>query len=271
MPRRPTLLVIALLAALFVAPAAASADTQYAGSGLYKGNRPSNPSVTLTLRDNGTAVARVGFAYSCRRVANYSFSMRASGRVQGAAFTLTGRARIRGLGTIRISLKGTATPDHATGNARVRVPGCKGYTNGFILRTASAPVGAPAMPPPGTIAQGLSSQSFAGFPTPVVLRVTKNGRVYGNWGAQLTCGRVKLWMYDITPSRAIKADGTFGGSQTYTIRYRNYSERYRVTFRGQFLTDGVKGTFQATMRARRNGRALVPCRTGRQTWAARAT
>lgn len=270
MPRRPTLLAIVFVAGLVAAPAAA-ADTQYGGSALYKGTSPANPSLSLTLRDNGTAAARVGFAYSCRGIADYSFVMRATGRVQGASFTLTGRHRIRGLGTIRVSVRGTGTPTDATGTARVRVPGCRAYSNPFVLRTESAPVGAPATPPPGTLAQGFSSQSAAGFRMPVVLRVTKRGRVYGNWGAILTCGRVKLSMFDITPSRAIKPDGTFGGSQTYTIRYRGYTERYRVTFRGQFLADGAKGTLRATMRARRNGRALVPCRTGTQTWTARAT
>ncbi|RKQ91049.1 hypothetical protein C8N24_0865 [Solirubrobacter pauli] len=268
--RRPASLVIALLAVLSAAPAA-SADTQYGGSGLYKGKAVASPSITLTLRDDGTAAARVAFAYSCRRVANFSFVMRLTGRVQGSSFTVTGRTRTRGLGTIRVSLRGTATPADATGNARVRVPGCKGYTNPFVVRTESAPAGAPAAPAPGTLAQGFTSQSAAAFRMPVALRVAGNGRVYARWGAVLTCGRVKVPMVDVTPTRAIKPDGTFGGSETYTIRYRGYSERYRVTFRGQFLADGVKGTLRATMRARRNGRALVPCRTGAHTWTARAT
>jgi len=270
MPRRPALLVIALLAALYAAPAAL-ADTQYGGSGLYKGKAVASPSVTLTVRDDGTAAARVAFGYSCRRVANFSFVMRLTGRVQGSSFTVTGRTRVRGLGAIRVSLRGTATPTDATGNARIRVTGCRAYTNPFVLRTESAPAGAPTAPAPGTLAQGFTSQSAAAFRLPVALRVTNNGRVYARWGAVLTCGSVKLPMVDVTPTRAIRPDGTFGGSETYTLRYRGYSERYRVSFRGQFLADGVKGTLQATMRARRNGRALVPCRTGVQTWTARAT
>ncbi len=50
MPRRPTSLVIALLAVLSAAPTA-SADTQYGGSGLYKGKAVASPSITLTVRD----------------------------------------------------------------------------------------------------------------------------------------------------------------------------------------------------------------------------
>jgi len=268
MPRRSALLVIALLAVLSAAPAA-SADTQYGGGALYKGKSPANPAITLTLRDNGTVAARVSFAYSCKRLANYSKVVRATGRVQGANFTATGRSRVRGLGTIRVSLRGTGTPTNATGTARVRVPGCKAYSNPFVVRTESAPVGAPAVPAPGTLAQGFTSQSAGGMRMPVSLRVTKKGRAYVDWGGMLDCGRYSLPILDVTPTRAVKPDGTFGGSQTYTIRYRGYSEQYRVTVHGQFLTDGVRGTLKATMRARDRGRRLPLCRTGTQTWTAR--
>jgi hypothetical protein len=141
-------------------------------------------------------------------------------------------------------------------NARVRKSGCKGYTQPFVLRTESAPAGAPAVP-------------AAGLRLPLSLRVTKNGRVYAVWQAMMTCGRVRIGVLDFTPSRAIKADGTFGGSQTYTIRYRGFSERYRVTFSGQFLADGARGTLRARMQFRDGKRRYVPCLSGQQTWTAR--
>ena len=72
-------------------------------------------------------------------------------------------------------------------------------------------------------------------------------------------------------ARKIAPDGTFGGSQTYTIRYKGFSERYRVTFRGQFLADGAKGRCAPEMQLRDGKRRYVPCRTGTQTWTARAT
>jgi hypothetical protein len=103
------------------------------------------------------------------------------------------------------------------------------------------------------------------------LRVANNGRVYAVWSATLKCGSATIPMIDVTPSRAIRPDGSFGGSETYTIRYRGFSERYRVSFSGQFLADGAKGTLRARMQWRDGKRHYAPCVSGQQTWAARAT
>jgi hypothetical protein len=270
MPQRSTLLFIACLVPLITAPAA-SADVQFGGSGLYKGKSPANPQITLTTRDNGTVEARVTYAYRCRGVANYSEVLRATGRVTGATFKATGRSRVRGVGTSKVTVSGTLAPGSASGKVRWSGPGCRSYSNPFVLRSESAPVGAPALPAPGTVAQGLTSQNVGGTRLSVTLRVTNKGRVYATWDGMLQCRGYRLPILDITPSRAIKPDGSFGATQTYTIRYRGYTERYRVSFRGQFLADGVRGTLQASMRPRVKGRARPLCRTGAQTWAARAT
>ena len=119
--------------------------------------------------------------------------------------------------------------------------------------------------------QGFTSQISGGFRSPLGLRVTKNGKVYGMVDGTLRCGRARIWMLDYTPTRTIKADGTFGGTQTSTVRYKGFTERFRVSFRGQFLADGARGTLTASMQLRDGKRRYVPCRTGRQTWTARAT
>ena len=76
-------------------------------------------------------------------------------------------------------------------------------------------------------------------------------------------------MLDFTPTRKINADGTFGGNQSYVMRYRGYSEHYRVTFKGQFLADGVTGTLRARVYYREKGRRSVNCVSGTQSWSAR--
>jgi hypothetical protein len=248
----------------------AHADTMYGGTGLYKGTRPANPSISLLRRDDGGVTGRVMLGARCRGYANYSMVIRVAGSTpDGASFTASGRSRLGKPGYVRVTLTGTLAPDSVTGNARVRLPGCRGYTQPFVLRTESAPAGAPAVPAGGTLMQGLTSQSASGLRLPVALRVTTGGRVYAVWQAMMRCGRVTIPVLDYTPSRKIKPDGTFGGTQSYTIRYRGFSERYRVSFSGRFLADGATGTLRARMRYHDGKRRYVPCVSGQQTWTAR--
>ncbi len=270
MNRFATLLGIALLVPLGTAPVA-HADTQYAGSALHKGTALANPHVSLIHRDNGTVAVRAVVSFSCKRVANTALVLRGSGRLSGANFDVRLRKRIPRMGTVSVRVTGAVSPGSVSGEARLRIGSCVNLRRPLVLRTESAPAGAAALPAPGTIAQGMSSQSAAGFRMPVTLRVAKNGRVYAVWSAMLKCRRSSFAMLDQTPSRAIRPDGTFGGTQTYTVRYRGVDERYRVSFRGQFTADGVRGTLTASMRFVDGKNRYIPCRSGRQTWAARAT
>lgn len=266
---RTGLLIIAT-ATLWVSAPAASADTQYGGTGLYKGTRPANPSISLLRRDDGGMAGRVVVGASCRGYANYSLVVRLSGRTaDGVNFSLAGRTRL-GRGFVRVTLTGTLAADAANGTARVRTTGCRTYRNPFSLRTPSAPAGAPAVPAAGTVMSGLTSQSVGGMPLPVTIRVAKNGRVALSTQTLVQCSRGRLPVLDYTPTRAVRPDGTFGGTQRYTIRYKGFSESYSVTVRGRFLADGATGTVNVTMRQRDSRRRYPPCRSGQQTWAARA-
>ena len=267
---RFALLGLALAVPLCLTPAA-RADTQYAGTGLHAQTSLANPSISLIRRDDGTVSARVNLSYSCKGYGDTSKVMRGSARLDGASFRLTVRSRIRGMGTLRVRLDGVVGDASVTGAVRVQVSSCFKARRSFVLRTESAPAGAPAVPAPGTLMQGMSSQSAAGFRMPVALRVARNGRVYAFWSAMVRCRRVQFPMLDLTPTRAIAADGTFGGSETYTVRYKGADEVYRVSFRGQFVADGVRGTLTASMRLRDGKRRYIPCRSGRHTWTARAT
>ena len=51
--------------------------------------------------------------------------------------------------------------------------------------------------------------------------------------------------------------------ETFTIRYTDGSrERYRVSFKGRFLADGVTGTLRARMQTRKPGKRYYPCDSG---------
>ena len=75
---RTGLLVIAT-ATLGLSAPTAQADTQYGGTGLYKGNQPANPSISLLRRDNGQIAARIVLGVRCRGYANYNMVIRATG------------------------------------------------------------------------------------------------------------------------------------------------------------------------------------------------
>ena len=263
------LLVIAT-ATLGLSAPTAQADTQYGGTGLYKGTGPAAPSISLLRRDNGQVGARVVLAARCRGYANYNMVIRVAGSTpDGANFTASGKSKLGPPGSVRVTLTGVLGPDSVTGSASVRFPGCKGYKQPFVLRTESAPAGAAAVPAPGLIMQGFTSQSAAGLRLPVSLRTTKNGRVYAVWQAMMKCGRLRIPVVDFTPSRKIHPDGSFGGSESYVGRYRGYTEHYRVTFKGQFRADGVTGTLRARVYYQTGKRRSVNCVSGTQTWSAR--
>lgn len=264
-------LLVFATATLGLSAPTAQADTQYGGTGLYKGKVPAAPSISLLRRDNGQIAGRLVLSARCRGYANYNMVVRVSGSTpDGASFTASGRTRLGRAGIVRVRLTGTLAPDSVSGTARVNTPGgCRDWKNPFVLRTESAPAGGPAVPAPGTIMQGFTSQSAGGLRLPVSLRVAKNGRVYAVWQAIMRCGRAAIPLADYTPSRKIHPDGTFGGSESYVSRYRGYSEHYRVTFKGQFRADGVTGTLRARVYYKEGRRRSVNCVSGTQTWSGR--
>ena len=80
---RTGLLIIAT-ATLWVSAPAASADTQYGGTGLYKGTSPANPSISIVRRDDGSVVGRVVAGARC---AGYASSALVDQALAGARRT----------------------------------------------------------------------------------------------------------------------------------------------------------------------------------------
>ena len=101
------LLFIATATLVLSAPTA-QADTQYGGTGLYKGNRPAAPSISLLRRDNGQIAARVLLSASCRGWANHNMVIRVTGSTpDGASFTASGKTRLGPPGHVGVTLTGT--------------------------------------------------------------------------------------------------------------------------------------------------------------------
>jgi hypothetical protein len=267
---RTGLLVVAA-GLVLAAPAAARADTHYGGAGLVKG-RPGAPYTSMVRKDDGRIQMRVLTVPVCRGTTYYDVVARLSGRTtDGSTFTATGRTKAGGH-RVRFTVTGTMSAEAVTGKVRLRSASCRTFTRTLSLRAQGAPAGAPAVPPPGTVFNGLSGQLAGSVFMPVTLRVAKNGRVYGIWTATMKCGpKGVASMGSSIPPTAVKPDGTFLDDKPYTVRYRDgSSERYRIRFEGRFLADGVVGTLRARMQTRKKGKRYYPCDSGTQTWSARA-
>jgi hypothetical protein len=249
--------------------AGAVAGTHYGGSAFH-GKRGANPSIGLVVRPDGRVSARASTGFACRRHSYQPVYIRLSGHAQGAAISASGHTRLPGVGTMRVTLQGSADGQTASGNVRIRVRGCRGWTNPFVLHTESAPAGAPAMPPPSSMFTGLTVQSAGGIRLPVSVSVTHTGKVWAMWDASMKCHRVTWPMTNVTPLTKIRPDGTFSRTEHFNIRYTDgFTYHYNVKLAGAFRADGVSGTLRARLRLTKKGHRYYPCASGTQTWAAR--
>jgi hypothetical protein len=267
---RTGLLVIAT-ATLGMSAPPAFADIHYGGTGNV-GNRATGPSMSLVRHDDGRITARLSSGYTCRKRGFVSRNVKLTGSTaDGVSFTVSGRTRLRGRGFVTYTVAGTLASDGVTGTLTEGAKRCPKYSFNILLRPESAPAGAPAAPAPGSLLAGLTSQSAGGLRLPVALRVAKNGRVYGFFQVKMRCGpRAVVVFGNVTPTTAVKPDGTFTRSERFTIRYTDGSrERYRVRFAGRFLADGATGTLRARMQTRKPGKRYYPCDSGTRTWSAR--
>jgi hypothetical protein len=261
---------VKILVALMVSfTEAAHAETFYGGV-VVKNGRQYGPAIGLTLKDDGSIAGRILLTYRCgRKSLIYNVAVKVAGRANGASFTAKGRRQLgKGAGLLRYTLTGTLTADGATGRLRLRNQ-CGSPNLNFVLKAAAAPAGTPAVPPRSTLFHGLTSQTVAGVRLPISLRVAGNGRVYLNEYVQGDCGRFSWPLSNAMVPTTVKADGTFGRTEHWHLRYGDGSlERYTVQTAGRFLTDGAAGTVRIRMTYRK-GRARARCDTGVVNWAAR--
>jgi hypothetical protein len=237
--------------------------------------------IVLSLRRDGSRLtARVGLVVTCRRINFPQLIARGTGPITGSSFKARFSTKIaRGL-RLRTTVRGTFAGDGATGTLAMKPirgrggpRGCRGVPKtSIVLRTAAAPVGAPARPAPRTVFRGLTTQDAGGLQLPVILTVSPNGRhLVAQWLALADCGRFNTSIDNITPRTRIRADGSFSKPERYVIRYNDgTTDRFRISFSGRFLTDGAVGTLRARVNTTtRSGRVLVRCDSGPHTFTAR--
>jgi hypothetical protein len=264
------MLMIATAGLLAAAPTA-HADTQYGGNAT-RSNAPNGPSITLIRHDDGSITGRMAVHYTCRDRSMLNRIVMLKGSTpDGASFSATGKTTLGGKGVIRFTLAGALTPDAVSGKLVSTLKSCPKATRDVVLRTESAPAGAPAAPAASTLFSGLTGQTAGAFRLPVAVRVTNNGGVRGAWQATMKCGpKSTAPLFNFSPTAKLKADGSFTRNEAYTVRYRDgSSERFRVSFKGRFLADGAVGTLRARSQLRQKGKRYYPCDSGTQTWAAR--
>ncbi len=264
-------LLIIATATLGLSAPTAQADTQYGGVAALR-NSPAGPSTTLVRHDDGRITVRLGFGYTCRKQSYYNYVVKLKGSTpDGVNFTAAGKQRLPGRGTLRFSISGTLAPDSAAGTLKMGMARCPKYTRDLVLRTESAPAGAPTAPPAASLFAGMTGQAAAGIRLAVALRVTKKGRVWSTWAAMMKCGpKATSHLINNSPTTTVEPDGSFSRSETYTIRWDDgVRERYRVTFKGRFMADGAAGTLRARSQLHKKGHRYYPCDSGTIAWAAR--
>jgi hypothetical protein len=249
--------------------AGAAAGTHYGGGAVYKG-RGAGPTLGLLVQPDGKIRARASTAFNCRGHHYEPIYVRLSGSAQGTAISASGHTRLRAIGTLRVTVKGTADGQTSSGTVGVHMRRCRGWNLPFVLHTESAPAGAPAMPPPTSVFTGMTAQAAGGNRLPVSLTVTHNGKIWAMWDAAMKCHRGTIQMTNVTPITKIRPDGTFSRSEHYNIRYTDgFTYHYNVKLAGAFRADGVSGTLRASVRFTKRGGRYYPCASGTQTWAAR--
>src|SRR3954452_16904512 len=122
--------VVVAAAALALGAPAAHAHTQYGGKTIRSQNRFAGPAITLVRHDDGSVTGRLAIAYLCENDNYPDLYWRVKGRMNGDAFTASGKLRLSGVGTLRYQLTGTLTADAGAGKIRLR-GGCHGYTRDF--------------------------------------------------------------------------------------------------------------------------------------------
>jgi hypothetical protein len=253
-------------------PAAAGA-IDYGGGTAPDSVRRANDQLTLVavrMADDGSGRVGVKVAAGCG-VAKVD---RTIGLAADGTFTLETTERERVGGGVRqrseITMSGQIVGAVAGGTVRARVTfrrggrvleRCDSGARQWNARAAGATSGsAPAY-------YGLTSQS--GRPFPIVLSVGGSRVRVAAFDYRMRCRRGGFEWENITPGGPIAPDGTFSLYETFSRRWREGRERFRVRVEGQVTATGVSGHVGVTSVLRsRSGRVIDRCATGRQTFSA---
>ena len=263
-------------------PAAAQATDYGGGTAPDSRNRSARQLTLVGIRttDSGRAQIRVGVSARCgisrlRHTVPLNPDGTFAFEVNVQPHRLRDNQSVRQ--RARIAMSGQVTGATASGTARARIVQrrggrvirrCRSGDRPWQARVASAETTASGAVPSGAYF-GLTSQRRVPFP--IVLRASPDARRVRVtvFDYRQRCGD-GFWEWEnVTPSGAVRSDGTFRLRERFTIRWAEGPERYRVRVDGQFTPNGVHGTLSVTSVLRSSsGRVLDRCRTGRVTFAA---
>ena len=276
-------MTLAVLLALVIA-GDAPAQT-FGGGRLQTAALPKSyePTVGISLQPRGSQIAlRFDTTLRCGKEV-FEASGRKVAAFDGSSFSAAGasvKPIARGRLAFEWTLSGTLSGNAASGTLRIagvrRAAGRKRAcaakpTRAFEARLATAPTGAAAQPRSRGLYLGTSSYEIVDrLQAPVVIRASKDARkVTARWTIAAKCRRGPRERFvNLTPPTRVRADGSFGRSERFAVRYVNALVRYRTRFSGRFAGEGASGTLR--LRARvysRSGKKLrTRCDSGTRTW-----
>ena len=277
------LVTLAVLLALGLA-SDASAQT-FGGGRLQTAALPKRyePTVGISLQPRGSQIAvRFDTTLRCGKEV-----FEATGRkvvaFDGTSFSAAAASvkRVaRGRLAFEWTLSGTVAGNAAGGTLRIagvrRTSGRKRVcaakpTRAFEARLATPPAGAAAQPRARGLYLGTSSYEVVDrLQAPVVIRASQDARkVTARWTIAAKCRRGPRELFvNLTPPTRVRADGSFGRSERFAVRYVDALVRYRTRFAGRFAGEGASGTLRLRARVfNRSGKKLrTRCDSGTRTW-----
>ena len=239
--------------------------------------------LSVALRRSGSAVKyRLVNGTRCGRYGFPNLFLAGSAHVGRGAFANSGARTMphtRGRLRMRYSIRGRFTPAGARGTVALsgtystgaRTYRCQPFRAPFDVRRRAHPSGSPAVATLGVAYHGLSGQRVTGIGAPVSLSVDRGSmRVAAEWVARTRCARNVDGFQNLTPLTPIGRDGRFRRSERFTQHYIDADVEYHMTFSGQFLADGARGTLRAMAieRDRRTHRIRSRCDSGVVRWTA---
>jgi hypothetical protein len=235
--------------------------------------------VGIRTAADGSARVAVNVATRCGPARGATTVQLAADGTFSLDVTVRGRVReFRARHRTRIRMSGQLTGATGAGTVqatmRLTRPGrraerCTSGARTWQVR-AAAPEPAAAAPQAGGAYHGLTGQAVR-RPLAFVLRVDPSGRRVRTaiFEYRQRCRQSAFRWENVTPGGRIAADGTFRLRETFTYRWTEGLERYRVKVDGRFTTSGVSGTLSVSSVLRtRSGRVVDRCRTGSVTFAA---
>jgi hypothetical protein len=274
-------LVFGVAALALAWPAAAQATDYGGGAAPASFSRSTGQLVLVGMRTTPAGRVRVHLFVSARcgfGAVRHAVPLNPDGTF---AFNVPIRHRLRGnrlvIQRARLAISGQVAGGTATGVASTRIvqrrngrviARCRSGQRSWKAYAAGAEA-TPAGPQPGGAYFGLTNQPMRVFP--FVLRVSPNARRVriAAFDFRQRCGEGFYESENLTPSGAIRADGTFRLRERFSISWAEGRERYRVRVDGRFTPNGVSGTLSVRSVLRSpSGRVLDRCRTGRVGFAA---